>query len=65
MKLALTETTTRCICDCPCHGGLQCGDIIEDGDKDCGHDCRGTTSCVVCDPFVERWEEQHATPVDA
>jgi hypothetical protein len=55
--IPLTETTTRCICDCPCHVAPRCGDIIEEGQVDCAHDCRGAKSGIVCDPFIDRVEE--------
>ncbi len=48
------EVSMRCLCDCSCHGGGYCLDTIEDGKRDCDHDCRGTGSSVVCEPFIER-----------
>lgn len=55
---ARVEVTVRCLCDCACHGGGYCLDTIavDEGKRDCDHDCRGTESSIVCDPFIERTE---------
>lgn len=51
-----TQVTITCLCDCACHGAGYCLDTIEEGKVDCDHDCRGSESLVVCDPFIDRTE---------
>ena len=49
----LVETTRTCVCRCHCHKGTICGLSYDPEKGDCEHDCRGTQSTVVCDPFIE------------
>jgi hypothetical protein len=57
----LVEVSVRCLCDCNCHGNSygpgRCLATVDLERGDCDRDCRGAQSSVVCDPFIERYEE--------